>query len=103
MEKAIWIDDAYDHKVGDRGFLVRVTHVTKGWRRYDLCDRPARTNQSHEYRLEGWCGTTNDVSVYAQGAGEIVKIAKNGRALVRHLDEQELDETLDDFGFPELK
>ena len=28
---------------------------------------PARTNSSHEVRIEGWCGTTNDYSVHAHG------------------------------------
>lgn len=37
---------------------------------------PAETNSSHEVRTEGWCGTTNDWSVYAHGEYETLEAAK---------------------------
>jgi hypothetical protein len=33
----------------------------------EIATEPARTNSSHEVRLDGWCGTTNDWAVYAHG------------------------------------
>ena len=35
-----------------------------------ISETPARTNQSHEVRIDGWCGTTNDWSTTAHGAYE---------------------------------
>lgn len=35
--------------------------------RIEIRTSPAITNMSHEQRAEGWCGTTNDWSVYAHG------------------------------------
>jgi hypothetical protein len=92
-----------DHKVGDRAFLVEKQHNTKGQHYYELRDTPPQTNQSFAYRLEGWCGTYNDLATYGAGAVEVVKIAKNGRLQVRQLDGDALDAFLDESGFPELK
>lgn len=33
----------------------------------EISTSPAITNSSHEERIEGWCGTTNDWAVYAHG------------------------------------
>lgn len=33
----------------------------------EISTAPAITNSSHEVRIEGWCGTTNDWAVYAHG------------------------------------
>jgi hypothetical protein len=35
--------------------------------RIEIRTAPARTNSSHEIKLGGWCGTTNDWAVYAHG------------------------------------
>ena len=37
---------------------------------------PAFTNQSHEERTEGWCGTTNDWSVWAHGEYDTIEEAR---------------------------
>ncbi|MFR9719891.1 hypothetical protein ACL00X_11095 [Aeromonas diversa] len=33
----------------------------------EISTTPAMTNSSHEERLHGWCGTTNDTAIYAHG------------------------------------
>lgn len=54
---------------------------------------PAYTNQSHEARIEGWCGTTNDWSVYAHGVydtlDEAVCAVKEIFGEVRQLDDKD--------------
>lgn len=37
---------------------------------------PERTNSSHQIRIEGWCGTTNDMSVTAHGEFDSFEEAK---------------------------
>src|SRR5262245_60415022 len=102
MSKTIWIGPTDDLRIGDRGFLVHTQHNLRGWSHRELLDIPPMTNQSHRYRLEGWCGTTNDVAVYGEGMAEVIKLARNGRALVRELEGEPLRQALEDFGFPEL-
>lgn len=86
---------------GQVGFIVR--HAKEGgseWRSLD--ERPAHTNQSHEPRLEGWCGTTNNVAVYADGVGVIDEYRDNGRIKVRQLGGEALAAALEKLGYPEL-
>lgn len=99
-----WIGPLWDenYKVGDKAFLVRKSHNARGSESYELRDTPPQTNQSFEYRLNGWCGTYNDLATYGEGAVKVVRIAKNGRLQVAQLDGNELREMLDEFGFPEL-
>jgi hypothetical protein len=101
---AIWINEEhvdYSIKDGDVAFLIeRVreapgmpsTHVLRG--------RPAHTNSSHEPRLWGWCGTTDNVAVYAQGLAKIVRRAKNGRCLLARVTPTEA--LLEELGYPNL-
>lgn len=42
----------------------------------EITAAPAKTNMSHEVRTEGWCGTTNDWSVYAHGEYETLEAAQ---------------------------
>ncbi len=101
--KPFWIGTEYDvFTVGQVGFLVEISHTMKGWTRRELRDHPARTNQSCEARLYGWCGTTNDIYVHAQGMARVEKVARNGRALVRLLDGDEMMAALSDLGYPDL-
>lgn len=37
---------------------------------------PAKTNSSHEVKLHGWCGTTNDWSTHAYGEYETLEAAR---------------------------
>lgn len=87
--------------VGDVGFLVEYNYAMQGGRSvYRLEDRPPYTNQSHQPRLIGWCGSTNDVSVYGCGMAKCVRIAKNGRSLLESIEATEA--VLEEFGYPEL-
>lgn len=43
----------------------------------EISTQPARTNMSHEIKLEGWCGTTNDWATYAHGEYETEQDARN--------------------------
>ena len=70
--------------------------------RYELRSTPAHTNQSHEPRLHGWCGTYNDLSTSARGMVRVERMAKNGRAYVRELEGDELAAALEELGYPEL-
>lgn len=96
-----WIDDDGRHAVGDVGFLRRVCPQGQV-ERYDLDDRPPRTNRSHEPRLYGWCGETQNVNVYGAGMARVVRVAKNGRALIEHLRGADLVHALEETGYPEL-
>lgn len=98
----MWIDGE-ELNQGDHGFLVEISNSVKGSERHELRNRPPRTNQSHEYRINGWCGTYNDTATYGRGVWKVVRVAKNGRAqIVEVTDREELEAFLDEYGFPEL-
>lgn len=98
----LWIGPDETLRVGDVGFMVRHANAMKGWVRIEIRDTPAHTNQSHQPRLSGWCGTTNDVATYADGMARVERVAKNGRALVRRLESDDLAAALEELGYPEL-
>lgn len=95
----MWIDDA-SYAVGDIGFLVRTSPQGQS-ERYSLNQRPAHTNRSHEPKLFGWCGETNNVSVDAEGLAEVVKILPSGRAQIKKVEATL--ERLEALGYPELE
>lgn len=105
MEKimtAMWIDGE-NLNVGEIGFLVEISNAIKGSERHELRNRPPRTNQSHEDRPRGWCGTWNDNSTNGCGVWKVTRTAKNGRAqIVEVTDRDALVAFLDEYGFPEL-
>jgi hypothetical protein len=96
-----WIDVHEQQRPGDVGFLVRATHLLKGWARTTLQDEPVRTNLGGRPLLTGWAGTTDDVSVYALGLAELVKI-RGRRGQVRLVEGSELVAGLEVMGWPEL-
>jgi hypothetical protein len=97
---AKWIDHQ-DATVGDIGYLVE-TH-TNGRTSWSLWDRPLRTNVSHEPRLSGWCGETDNRSRFARGVGRVVRVnAAGDRAQIVTLAGDELSEFLARDGYPEL-
>jgi len=100
---AQWID-TYDEptKLGQIGFLVMIQDQNNMAERWQLRDRPPYTNGSHEPRLEGWCGTTDNRAIYGRGMARITRVARNGRALVTPLTGQDLTDALEELGFPEL-
>jgi hypothetical protein len=75
-----WITS--DHALGTVGFLVERVHTLRGWSETLLVPDPARGNLDHRPRLTGWCGTTNDVALYAGGVGRVVRVTQNHRAQV---------------------
>lgn len=99
---SMWIDGD-DLSVGQTGFLVQILNETRRSERIEMRDRPPRTNQSHAYRPNGWCGSSNDVSTYGLGVWTVTRVAKNGRAQVaRVTDRDALEKFLDEYGFPDL-
>jgi hypothetical protein len=75
--KARWITvEPQAWEVNDVGFLVEATHHNERSPNVRFCLRsiPAYTNQSHQPRLVGSCGETNNVSLYALGLRRITKI-----------------------------
>ena len=101
--KTLWIDDDGLLQRGERGFLVRNHHNTKGRDRYYLRDNPPKTNVSFEARPYGWCGTCDDIATFGEGVWEVTKLAKNGRVQLTEItDAETLAEFLDEFGYPEL-
>jgi hypothetical protein len=100
---AIFIGEGYfEYEMGQVGFLIERENVNKGGKGLRLSDHPPITNLSHQPRLHGWCGTTNDVAVYARGMAKVVRVCKNGRAQVAKIEGDELKAALNDFGYPDL-
>jgi hypothetical protein len=99
---ALWIGSDPYLSVGDVGFLVECQHNLQGWTRYSLQDVPACTNMGHAEQLHGWCGTTNDVAVYARGVAKVERLAKNGRVRVQRLFGADRAAALEELGYPEL-
>jgi hypothetical protein len=100
----IWIDEfsSYSSATGDIGFLIRTSDENHGNAcRYRLSDHPAHTNQSREPKLNGWCGTTNNVSTTACGLARVSRIAKNGRVcLVDVTEPEKVTAALEELGYP---
>lgn len=97
-----WIGPNDSLQVGDIGFLIERSHARHRTEVMELCDLPAHTNGSNKPRLYGWCGSYNDLSTYARGMGRVERLAKNGRAYVRLLEDEEIPPALEDLGYPEL-
>jgi len=101
----MWGYDEYA-KVGDVGFLVEHSNVLhpRTPSAYHLTEHPAHTNMSHAPRLTGWCGTTNDIYIYAHGIGRVARTCRNGRVqYTRVTDPTEVARVLDSLGYPELE
>ena len=102
---ATWTDHyrADYSPVGTVGFLARVQDQNHGCAEvYTLTQRPRRTNQSHEPRLNGWCGTTNNVAVFAEGMARVARVTKNERCLLVALSPEEQEAALERLGYPGL-
>jgi hypothetical protein len=96
-----WIGPDESLNVGDVGFLIEFSNPSKS-ETWTLRDTPAHTNQSHQPRLHGWCGSWNNTNTNAHGMVKVVKVAKNGRAQVVQLEGDELRAALEELGYPEL-
>ena len=99
---AIWINEyACDISDDETGFLVCTTYNNERGRQvYSLRQHPVHTNQSHEPRLDGWCGETNNVSVQAEGLAMVARRARNGRICLRRVETTL--EALEAIGYPAL-
>lgn len=96
----MWIDEQYFD--GDKGFLVESYDGNNGSTHYTLRNTPAYTNRSNEPRLHGWCGSYNNLSTTGYGAWKVIRVAKSGRVLIKELEGEELNEFLEEMGYPEL-
>jgi hypothetical protein len=74
-----------DYEAGQVGFLIEHTNPVKRSETWSLSDLPAQTNQSHEPRLHGWCGSWNDTSTNAHGVWRVVKVLANGRVRIEEV------------------
>jgi len=48
-------------------YLVEIVDTSRGTTRYEIYDRPQRTNMSNKIKISGWLGETNNISVTALG------------------------------------
>lgn len=98
----MWID--HDGGIeGDEGYLVEIVNTSTGRTRFALRDRPPRTNQSLEPRLDGWCGETDNRSLFARGAWCIMRTnAVGDRAEIKRMTGASLAAFLERDGYPEL-
>ena len=97
-----WIGPDETLSLGDKGFLIEFENTNTGGERYELRDTPAHTNQSHQPRLVGWCGSYNNLGTHANGMAKVIRVAKNGRCLVQFLEGDELQAALEGLGYPDL-
>ena len=98
----MWIDTQQEPvRVGNVVFLIE--SIRDGVTRNYAQSMPGRTNRSGEARLAGWLGETNNVTRYARGLVEVVRVADDGdRALVRRLRGRRAAQALVARGYPQL-
>jgi hypothetical protein len=106
MSIPTWIDADFDTRTGDVRFAIETLNTSTGKTSWSLSDTPLRTNQSHEPRLHGWCGETNNRSRYARGLVRVTKTTDphndHPRARVQLIRGEALSEALETLGYPEL-
>jgi hypothetical protein len=94
---------ASDHiSIGTVHFLTFMYFHNSDEHRFDLRDKPARSIHSQKPTLVGSCGGFKNVSLEARGLVRVIRVCKNGRALVRKLEGAELATALDSLGWPQL-
>lgn len=98
-----WIGPDENLTVGRKGFLLKMTQPGRA-ERYVFRGLPAIASGTFEPRLDGFCGTANDVSTFAMGVWMVQRKALNGngRALITQLTGFDLEDALEDLGYPEL-
>lgn len=97
-----WIGPDESLSVGDVGFLIEFSNALKHSENWVLRDLPACENISGKPRLYGWCGSFNDLSTNAHGMAEVVRLARNGRVLIKKVTGEKLNTALEELGYPEL-
>jgi hypothetical protein len=102
MNIPAWIDVEYV-SIGTIGYLVETVNTSTGGTSWSLYDRPPLTNRSHEPRLYGWLGETDNRSRTARGMVRVTALNKNrDRARIARLTGDELSAALEGDGYPEL-
>lgn len=106
MPNQIWIDHInLDTNIGEMqcGFLGTVSRLN-GAEYAFLSLHPCRTNMSHRARAFGWCGTTNDSALYADGIWRVQRINyESERVLLERVTSDfEISNFLADVGWLEL-
>jgi len=105
MTQHYYIENGFEFNViGAVGFLVQRSEPYKPYINptHKLYDRPACTNMSHQPKLNGWCGSTDNVSINALGVAQVVQVFANGRARVRTLHGAEAVEALGKLGWSDM-
>ena len=99
-----WIDgDTVEAHVGLMGFLIRRSNPIRHTEHAYIAQHPPRTNQSHELRIYGWCGSWNDTNTYGDGIVRVTRVARNGRVqIVSVTNPDDLAAYLHEVGYPEL-
>jgi hypothetical protein len=108
-EIAMWIDLNLESvtTVGAVLFLVESIDTNRGTSRRSLRGTPLRTNLSHEPRLQGWCGETDNISRHAHGMVVVTKIVDGhgdgyDRACCRRASDAEMTAACEAAGYPDL-
>lgn len=100
----MWIDFyGFASDIGRHYYLARTLDTSTGRERWSLRERPCRTNRSGDATLGGWCGETNNLSLYALGVCKIVRLNEAGdRAMVAKVTGAHLGAFLERDGYPGL-
>ena len=100
----MWINsNGQDYEVGQIGFLIKKSNPIRHTESHILSQRPPSTNQSHQPRVHGWCGSWNDTNTYGLGVWRVARVCKNGRVqLTECANAQEVVTFLAEVGFPDL-
>lgn len=98
----MWMDNSEMVRVGQIVFVVEI--IREGRSYFGLRSTPLRTNKSHEPRLHGLCGETDNISRFARGIGVVTRLAGpyDDRARVRQLIGKSQSVALEKLGYPEL-
>lgn len=102
----MWIDSNAEFlRPGDVVFVIESYNFNqRGQERVYGQSIPGRTNRSGEARLAGWLGETNNISRYARGLAEVVRVSGDSgeRALVKRLRGRRAVDALTARGYPQL-
>jgi hypothetical protein len=106
MKAEMWIDteDSFmELPEGSPGFMIEISPQGKE-NRFVLQSDPGRTNMSHEAKLFGWLGETNNVSRTAHGLWKVIDGSITGSRVKvgRVTDRAEIEKFLELVGWPEL-
>lgn len=90
MTRPRWVGGGpyLDWEVGDLAYLVEVLDTTSGKTTWHVSKDVPRTNRSREPMPNGWCGETNNRSVYGYGRVEIRRVVDapgGARVLIRRV------------------